>query len=398
MPTPLRGLFLLLLLLAVPLAAWAAEVSMLSGATHRGNLLSLNQQEVKFKADGKTLSLKAAEVLSVDLSTASPALPKDAYIRVQLRDGTVLIAKSFVGKGNQAEIKLFADVTLTVPWPALHHVLFQANNPDQATEFDALVAQRPKQDVLRLLSRDGQSVNTFKGILGELDAQGKLLKFEPEGGKETNIAAERIRGLYFARPALTTPAAVCKVIDNASNVYPAVEVQLENNAVRLKTPAGVEAKLPVETVLRFDYSLGKVAFLSDLEPVRKETGSMLLEHRGYRKDQNLEGRPISLGGKTFAKGLSMPSRTVLDYEVTGYNLFRALIGIDDSMTGPAHAVVRIEGDGRELFSTPITRRDVKPKEVELRISGVKRLRLIVDYGEDYDLGDHVDFANARIVK
>jgi hypothetical protein len=34
----------------------------------------------------------------------------------------------------------------------------------------------------------------------------------------------------------------------------------------------------------------------------------------------------------------------------------------------------------------------------LAIKGVQKLRLIVDYGEDLDLGDHVDFADARIIK
>lgn len=411
-----------MLALCAPLSViGASEVLTMAGTSHQGEVVSISHQEVQLKgADGKVQTWKAADVLAVTLSTSSPTPPKDSYYRVQLRDGTLLIAKSFASKGSIAEIKLFTDETLQVPWHSLHHVLFQANNPELAAEFDSWVAQKPKLDILRLQSRDGKSVNTFKGSLGETDATGQNLRFQAEGANATTIQWERIRGLYFSRPAVDTPVPVCKVIDNSGNVFVVTTLSLERRTVpnkivmeslrprlvstdeswvKLQTPAGLETKVTLATILRFDFSLGKVAFLSDLEPLRVERASVLLEnHPGYRRDMNLEGRSISLGGKSYAKGLAMPSRTVLDYDVTGYNLFRTLIGIDDGMSGPAHAIVRIEGDGRELFSTPVTRRDIKPKEIELRITGIKKLRIIVDYGEDWDLGDHVDLANARIVK
>jgi hypothetical protein len=32
------------------------------------------------------------------------------------------------------------------------------------------------------------------------------------------------------------------------------------------------------------------------------------------------------------------------------------------------------------------------------MTGVQKLRLIVEYGDDLDLGDHVNFADARLIK
>src|SRR5262249_32930710 len=147
----------------------------------------------------------------------------------------------------------FSEETLLVPWQSLHHVLFQANNPELAAEFDAIVAQKPKQDVLRLQSRDGKSVNTFKGVLGETDGRGKTLLFQADGGNPSNIVWERVRGLYFARPAADNAAPICKVIDNGSNVFVATTVATERRQpifwgkeeawVRFQTPAGLEARL-----------------------------------------------------------------------------------------------------------------------------------------------------------
>lgn len=398
----------LCLLALSSLVSSAAEITTMTGATHQGELLGLSNQEIRYKSEGKSLTLKTADVLSVDLSVATPTVSKNASIRIQLLDGTLLLATSFLGKGNLALVQLTHGVTVTVPWGALQHVLFQANNPDQVTEFDTLLTQKPRTDVLRLLSRDGQSINTFQGVLGDPDVLGKVLPFQPTDGRLANIAWDRLRGLYFNRSVPTGPAPVCKVMDTVGNVYSAsvlrserlsVPLAGEGIIVRIATPTGLEVHLPMSCILRFDFSLGKVAYLSDMEPLRMEKASMLEEnHPGYRRNKNLLGRPISLGGKTYSRGLALRSRVVLEYEVSGYNFFQTLVGIDDDVSGTGHAIVKFEGDGRELFSTPVTRRDVKPKEVELRITGIKRLRVIIDFGEDYDLGDHVDLANARIIK
>ena len=38
------------------------------------------------------------------------------------------------------------------------------------------------------------------------------------------------------------------------------------------------------------------------------------------------------------------------------------------------------------------------RELDLKIAGVNKLRITVDYGQDLDLGDHVIFAEARVSK
>ena len=37
-------------------------------------------------------------------------------------------------------------------------------------------------------------------------------------------------------------------------------------------------------------------------------------------------------------------------------------------------------------------------EVDVDVSGMDAIALVVDPGEEFDLGDHVDWANARFVK
>jgi hypothetical protein len=71
--------------------------------------------------------------------------------------------------------------------------------------------------------------------------------------------------------------------------------------------------------------------------------------------------------------------------------------VDDLVGGDSQAVVRIEGDGRELFAGVVSRKD-RPRPLNLDIQGVKQLRIVVGSQGLLDLGDHVDLADAKVSK
>jgi hypothetical protein len=279
-------------------------------------------------------------------------------------------------------------------------VLCEAQDEANRTEFMQLLAKKNAQDQLRLLSKDGKSINTFEGFVGEADAAGEKVEFKSDG-ETLPVSLARVRGVIFSRK-LEEPAAkpVCRLFDGFQNVFMVASVKSSADGFQLQTPAGVSVDMGRTLVQRFDFSLGKIAYLSDLDPLRVEEAPILADLWHYRRDKNLEGGTLSLARKAYSKGLAVHSRTLLEYDVKGYETFRCMLGIDDSVTGPGNAVVRIEADGKEIFTTTVknvTKED-RPKEVELKIGGVNRLRLIVDYGDDLDLGDHVVFAEARVSK
>jgi hypothetical protein len=215
----------------------------------------------------------------------------------------------------------------------------------------------------------------------------------------------RFRGVIYSRKA-EAKTSLFKVKDQWQDAVMVSQIAITEQGYQITTPVGLEVELPKTQVLQFDYSFGKLAYLSDLEPTSvQESPILAVTPDGsplwrYRKNRNLEGGPLRLKGKTYDKGLSVHSRTVLVYDVEGYNVFYCVLGIDDLVAGPAHAVVRIEGDGKTLFMSEVTNRKDKdkPQEISVPIMGVSQLRITVDYGEDLDLGDHVDLANARVTK
>ena len=112
--------------------------------------------------------------------------------------------------------------------------------------------------------------------------------------------------------------------------------------------------------------------------------------------------PLVLAGVTslqlFAKGLSVHAYTELVYDISGeYKEFKAILGVDPKVPGDSHVKVTIEGDGKELFSGEINRKD-EPRPLTLDIKNVKQLRIVVASAGLLDLGNHVCLADAKVSK
>ncbi len=105
-----------------------------------------------------------------------------------------------------------------------------------------------------------------------------------------------------------------------------------------------------------------------------------------------------IGGKTYAKGLALYSRTEMTYRLpAGAKKFTAFAGIDDCVRDVGGVRLEISADGKKLFDKSISGGDA-PADIDLDVSGAKRLSILVDYGTGLDAGDYLDLAEARILK
>jgi hypothetical protein len=148
-------------------------------------------------------------------------------------------------------------------------------------------------------------------------------------------------------------------------------------------------------------------YLSDLEPeLAKWTPyfgatSELTTRKGFfapKQDRSLQPETLRLDEKEYSKGLSIHSRTKLVYRLPGrFRRFKAMIGIDDRVRPQGNVDLTILGDDRPLLQATVTGTD-PPREVDLDLSGVRRLIVLVDFGEHADVADHLDLCEARVVK
>jgi len=160
-------------------------------------------------------------------------------------------------------------------------------------------------------------------------------------------------------------------------------------------------------IVRIDFSHGKIVYLSDLESETREWTPYfktskeipaLSQFFAPKADRSLHAGPMVLDRKTYAKGLALHSRTRVVYRLPDkFHRFKATVGIDDRVRPQGNARLVIQGDDRVLLETTVTGQE-PAKPVDLDLSGIRRLSILVDYGADFDIGDHVDLGEARILK
>jgi hypothetical protein len=134
------------------------------------------------------------------------------------------------------------------------------------------------------------------------------------------------------------------------------------------------------------------------------------EYGRPRRNQSAYGGPLTLRPedelaaspddrpRVFHKGLALRSRTELVYRVpAGFRRFTTLAGIDPSATALGNVRLEIYGDERLLAEDDIAGLE-PPRSIEIDISGVKRLKILVDYGRNLDTGDWLNLCDAKILK
>ena len=123
---------------------------------------------------------------------------------------------------------------------------------------------------------------------------------------------------------------------------------------------------------RLDFNLGKLTFLSDMEPAKvvERSGIGLISR--YRKDANLDGEPIILE-KQHAKGISLHAHTELDYKLDGkYKEFKALLGVDTRTGADSQAMVSIYCDGEKKFTRTVSAK--MPQPIAINVKDVTTLQ------------------------
>jgi hypothetical protein len=382
---------------ATPLnAADNAKLRTLSGKTIEGELVRITQEEVVVRTKDGSVSTSAAEVLDLELPAASPPA-ETKYSDVELVDTSLLHVSKVSIRGDQVSVKLVGGPEVQIPLSAVSYVLHEAQDPKVREEWQSLLAGRANQDLLAIKDAAGK-VNPLPGTFGKADEEGTTIEFEPVGAAKRGLKLARIHGMSFWRKRdEDVPAAICRVHDAAKNVIAAAKVEFDDSSLRLTTPAGITIAYQRGAVARLDFSQGKLAYLSDLEPRVIERSNLdWVDH--YRRDRGLDGGAMRLGKETYGKGLALHAYTELIYDLNGqYNEFKSVIGVDPKVGGDSHVDLLIEGDGRKLFDANVTRK-TEPRPVTLDVKNVKQLRIVVRSSRLLGLGDHINLADAKVSK
>jgi hypothetical protein len=405
---PLRRSALALLLCAA--AGWAAELKTLKQETVVGDLASLTSKEVVIiKAGGEKATFPTDQVVLLNFGQAVGALPNVPWADVELTDGTLLHCAKFSVVGDQVEATLLSGQAVKFPLASVETMLANAQDEGNRKRWAEITGEKRAHDVLAR-AKDGV-INPGEGTIGKASDDGKTIHFTlASTGKEFDVPLDSVAGMVFDRkPDADAPPVLCKLYDTHRNLVVVSAAESTPAGFAVTTPAGVKIEYTTALVSKMDFSKGKLDFLSDMTPIKvAEKFALVSADVGshYRRDANLDDRPIRVNNVQYDKGLALHATTELVYDLKGdYREFRCVAGIDDDVKGDERSarpvVLLIEGDGVELAKVTLSRKD-KEKAVPItrNVKDVKKLRIVVGTapGDPNDMGLHLDLANAQVSK
>lgn len=110
-----------------------------------------------------------------------------------------------------------------------------------------------------------------------------------------------------------------------------------------------------------------------------------------------DGRPITLNGVVYAKGLGVHARSEATFDLAGqYTYFLSDVGLDDEVAERGTVSFEVWADGVRLFDSGVMNGSSPTRSVAVNVTSRNQLRLIVLDGGDGNGSDHADWANAQL--
>jgi hypothetical protein len=404
------------LLLGGVAAADAAEIRALGG-TFEEDVQEIRAEGGKLTLVTRTRQLPLDTVKSVRFQEQGAPPSERRAVRLHLTTGDVL--RGAVTGGAQGDEVVLATRSLgevRVGFGLLRALLGETT-PEREREL-VLRAQRRQEQLDEVFLRESGAV---RGSVTRFDELGITIDTDGDGGSKIGVQAydlEKVElvamGLLEEPPALGEGLRVqVRLVDGSALSGPLVGLQ--GDQLRLRHPLGGKDPLaiPLTRVGELIVQNGAFVYLSDLEPEGVDQRfppefSYSVETWGWKRDRNVTGGPLRLGGRSFDKGLGVHSYAALTYRLDGaYKELRATVGLDDACRhlgepGFGGVVFRVLLDGKPAKEYPsglVARKGDDPQELKVDLAGAQRLTLVADFDATslHVLG-RADWADAHLIR
>ncbi len=235
-------------------------------------------------------------------------------------------------------------------------------------------------------------------VLG-IEGDSLLFRFQED---DRRIKLDKVAGIVLAanRPRPPQVTAYHHTLSLVSDsAIPGSWKSLKENDATFETLWGQSLSLSIDDIIELSVRNGRLVSLVDLEPAAVEQVPFFDRVVPYRVNQSLSGGPLRMRDQTYEQGLSVQARTVLHYDLAArFQKFLGVVGFDHPAGDIGRAAVRVLGDDRVLFENPDFSGTDAPRKLDLDVTGVRRLSLEVDFGENQDVGDRIIWGNPRLLR
>ncbi len=142
-----------------------------------------------------------------------------------------------------------------------------------------------------------------------------------------------------------------------------------------------------------EVALGDVPFkgMSGFGPVEKDMAN--------GADAPGDGKPLMIGGVTYAKGLGVHAPSELTFDLgRKYKRFYAEVGVDDEIGDFGSVQFIVYVDDVLAFDSGVMTGKMAAQKIDISVGFTQVLKLVVTNGGDDTSYDHADWAAARLLK
>jgi hypothetical protein len=373
-----------------------------AGESFRGPLLALTEKGAIRLGGPKRVRRLADEWLTLwRADVPPPAFPGRPHLILTNGDCLPLAVETAGLKGERLTfthslLSRGAPTRLTLSSVAL--VWLAAPEGKDAERFRRqLLAQRRRRDTVLLRNGD-----VLEGVLSQLDGKGVMIEV---GRKKVPVALARVAVVALSSDlaARLQPRGTHSrlVLGDGTRLLLKKATCEDGETLTGTTAFNAALRVPLAQVASLDYRQGRATYLSDLKPVRYEFTPYLGVRWPLVADGSVAGHDLRLGGGVYDKGLGMHSASRVTYSLpASCKRFEALVGLDgrSGRRGSVGLRVLVDGKERDLGLKGDLTQGTGPVRLRLDVTGGKELTLAVDFGAGGDVGDHVNWANARLVR
>ena len=390
------------LLSAAVTAQAEGEVQTIDGRAFQGSFVVAANGEVTVRGESGDTVIGIEELVSFVPEGVRARNVRTEH-RVWLRSGVDLPARRLSGRGpadgqpSTLLVGLPCGASIELPLSAVRAIRHGGLSRPQPALFERDLLEPPANEDVIYAIGGGKSQRSLVKLTAVRE---RSIDFVLRGD-EYEFGLDGLAGVVFGE---NTGFAPDRQAGPRTSVILTTGEKLEGKLlevgerVRCRLDEGCVLDVPVSSLRELRVSSDKLVWLNDLEP-RVEQTPAFDRVWPWHNNRSVAGPGFLLGGHRYERGVGLVPRARLTYVIAGrFDVFEAVIGIDDRGGPAAHAIFRVYVDDKQMFESKPKVLGGAPSTVRVELNRAKTLSIEVDFGKNYDLGDFCAFADARLLQ
>ncbi|UUO08970.1 NPCBM/NEW2 domain-containing protein [Blastopirellula sp. J2-11] len=394
----------LIMIAASTLSAINVDVETLDGRTMHGELRQLSADEIGLRTSVGDETFPYDSLMRVDFPGEETS-PESGGALLQLADGSRLEVKNFILENRKFIVTSQNFDLFEVPATALRMLRLDGDQRSFDKRWDQLLEEKILGDAVVI--RRGDDLSYQEAIIQSIiDGKASIQLDE----LEAKIPLSKMAGLLFYQRnnrKLATP--ICKLELQDGGVIFAGKIMLDEQLLQIESVSGGKFAVALAALKAIDFAAGNIIPLTDLSPDQDAWTSFipsnlsrdqlsLIYAPDVRTGSAAQPLELSLAGeaKSFANGIALHAHTELTYLLPeDVRQFYAFAGLPAGASGPLQLTITAD---KTVLVDQVLDENQTSLDIHGDVRGARRLKIVVDFAGNGDLGDRVYLCQPRLIK